>query len=308
MSTSPALTVVGSINLDITATTHRLPSPGETVGDGVLRQQPGGKGANQAVAAARLTGTSRMVGAVGQDEAGRTLLNAMADAGVDVGDIAHVDEPTGTALVLVDSDGENQIVVCPGANAHVSVSGVTFGEGPVLCQLEVDQEVVLAAARAAKGFFALNAAPAAPLLPELLERCDLVIVNETEYALIPALQEAPLVAVTYGGEGSAILVHGEKVAEAPAVSVTDIANTIGAGDAFCAALVLSLQSGLDYRHALAAANAVGADAVRDPSSQPALQRLEHYIEATRPTDFTSLKRVKTELSTAAILADVRGDR
>ncbi|MCP1412855.1 ribokinase [Paenarthrobacter sp. A20] len=290
MSTSPqpaapsSLTVVGSINLDITATAGRLPSPGETVGGGVLRQQPGGKGANQAVAAARLAGTSRMVGAVGQDDAGLSLITAMAGADVDVQDIARVDAATGTALVLVDSDGENQIVVCPGANGSVALDGVTFGaEEAVLCQLEVDQDVVLEAARLAKGFFALNAAPAAPILPELLERCDLVIVNETEYELIPALRNAPLVAVTYGGDGSAIFVDGERVAEAPAVRVTDIANTIGAGDAFCAALVLAVQFGLDYAHALAVANAVGADAVRDASSQPALKPLEHYIEATRPS-------------------------
>lgn len=279
---STALTVVGSINLDITATASRLPTPGETVGGAVLRQQPGGKGANQAVAAARLAGASRMVGAVGRDQAGRSLLDAMAGAGVDVDDIAQVDAATGTALVLVDSDGENQIVVCPGANSEVSVVGVPFAEEEaVLCQLEVDQEVVLETARRTKGFFALNAAPAAPILPELLKRCDLVIVNETEYALIPELKNAPLVAVTYGGEGSAIFEHGERVAEAPAVRVTDIANTIGAGDAFCAALVLALRAGLEHSHALAAANAVGADAVRDASSQPALKPLAHYIEATR---------------------------
>ena len=277
-----SLTVVGSINLDITATAERLPSPGETVGGGVLRQQPGGKGANQAVAAARLAGTSRMVGAVGQDDAGLSLISAMAGAGVDVQDIARVDAATGTALVLVDSNGENQIVVCPGANADVSVEGIQFADNEaVLCQLEVDQDVVLEAARQAKGFFALNAAPAAPLIPELLERCDLVIVNETEYELIPSLRDAPMVAVTYGGDGSAIFVDGERVAEAPAVLVNDIANTIGAGDAFCAALVLALQSGLEYAHALAVANAVGADAVRDASSQPVLKPLEHYIEATK---------------------------
>lgn len=279
----PALTVVGSINLDITATAGRLPTPGETVGGGVLRQQPGGKGANQAVAAARLGGSSRMVGAVGQDEAGRSLLSAMAQAGVDTRDIATVDAATGTALVLVDSDGENQIVVCPGANGQVSVSGVPFGaDEAVLCQLEIDQELVLETARRTQGFFALNAAPAAPLIPELLERCDLVIVNESEYALIPALKDAPLVAVTYGGDGSAIFENGVRVAEAPAVRVRDIANTIGAGDAFCAALVLALRSGLEHSHALAVANAVGADAVRDASSQPALKTLAHYIEATRP--------------------------
>ncbi|KUM34846.1 ribokinase [Arthrobacter sp. EpRS71] len=281
-NSSPTLTVVGSINLDITATASRLPSPGETVGGGILRQQPGGKGANQAVAAARLAGRSRMVGAVGHDEAGLSLITAMAGAGVDVQDIARVDSATGTALVLVDGEGENQIMVCPGANGSVTLEGVDFDDDEaVLCQLEVDQNVVLEAAQRTQGFFALNAAPAMPIIPELLERCDLVIVNETEYELIPALRDAPLVAVTYGGEGSAIFVDGERVAEAPAVRVTDIANTIGAGDAFCAALVLALQSGLEHSHALAAANAVGADAVRDASSQPALKSLEHYIQATR---------------------------
>ncbi|MBT2513459.1 ribokinase [Arthrobacter sp. ISL-30] len=276
----PALTVVGSINLDITATAERLPSPGETIGGAVLRQQPGGKGANQAVAAARLAGRSRMVGAVGNDDAGRHLLEAMAAAGVDTRDVARVDAATGTALVLVDRDGENQIVVCPGANGEVSVSGVAFAEDEaVLCQLEVDQAVVLDAARATRGYFVLNAAPAAPLIPELLERCDLVIVNETEYELIPELKEARLVAVTYGKDGAAIYEQGQRVAEAPGVPVSDVANTIGAGDAFCAALVLALRSELDYGSALAVANAVGADAVRDPSSQPALKPLEHYIEA-----------------------------
>ena len=277
-SRRPPLTVVGSINLDITATADRLPSPGETVGGAVLRQQPGGKGANQAVAAARLAGSSRMVGAVGNDNAGRTLLEALAAAGVDTQDVAHVEEATGTALVLVDRHGENQIVVCPGANDAVSVDGVEFGDDEVvLCQLEIDQSVVLAAARATRGYFVLNAAPAAALLPELQERCDLVIVNEAEYALIPQLKDAALVAVTYGKDGSAMYIHGERVAQAPGVPVPDVASTVGAGDAFCAALVLSLQSGLDYGRALAVANAVGADTVRDPSSQPALRPLEHYI-------------------------------
>jgi ribokinase len=111
---------------------------------------------------------------------------------------------------------------------------------------------------------------------ELLERCDLVIVNETEYELIPALASAKLVAVTYGRDGSAMFEHGRPVADAPASAVT-VANTIGAGDAFCAALALALGAGLDYSAALAVANAVGADAVGDPSSQPALAPLEEYV-------------------------------
>jgi ribokinase len=122
----------------------------------------------------------------------------------------------------------------------------------------------------------LNAAPAMDLPAELLQRCDLVIVNETEYELIPALADAKLVAVTYGKDGSAMFEHGRRVAEAPAVAVT-VANTIGAGDAFCAALVLALQAGHSHERALTVANAVGADAVGDPSSQPVLGRLGGYF-------------------------------
>jgi ribokinase len=127
-------------------------------------------------------------------------------------------DATGTALIVVDREGENQIVVCPGANSAFSLEGVEFApDETVLCQLEVGLPVVLEAARKSSGFFVLNAAPAMDLPAELLERCDLVIVNETEYELIPALADAKLVAVTYGKDGSAMFEHGRKVAEAPAV-------------------------------------------------------------------------------------------
>lgn len=282
-TTRPAVTVVGSINLDLIATAERLPTAGETIGGAVLSEQPGGKGANQAAAAARLGGSARMVGAVGSDAQGQRMLDALAGAGVDTAGVAVLPGATGTALIVVDRDGENQIVVCPGANSHLSLDGVEFGaEETVLCQLEVGLPVVLEAARKTPGYFVLNAAPAMDLPAELLERCDLVIVNESEYTLIPALASAKLVAVTYGGDGSAMFQHGRKVAEAPSVAVT-VANTVGAGDAFCAALVLALCQGLDYSRALAVANAVGGDAVGDPSSQPDLARLGHYVERTAAT-------------------------
>ena len=279
----PAVTVVGSINLDLIATAERLPTAGETIGGAVLSQQPGGKGANQAAALARLGGSARMVGAVGDDDSGRQMLDALTAAGVSTTGAAVLPHATGTALISVDRDGENQIVVCPGANSHLSLDGVEFGpDETVLCQLEVGLPVVLEAARKAKGFFVLNAAPAMDLPAELLERCDLVIVNESEYALIPALASATLVAVTYGGDGSAMFEHGRKVAEVPAPAV-NVVNTIGAGDAFCAALVLALEAGMDYASALAVANAVGAHAVGDPSSQPDLARLGHYVGPTAAT-------------------------
>lgn len=285
----PAVTVVGSINLDLIATAERLPTAGETIGGGVLQQQPGGKGANQAVAAARLGGSARMIGAVGDDAHGRLMLESLASAGVDTSGVAVLDgDATGTALIVVDRDGENQIVVCPGANAAFSLEGVEFRpDETVLCQLEVGLPVVLEAARRSSGFFVLNAAPAMDLPAELLERCDLVIVNETEYQLIPALAQAKLVAVTYGKDGSAMFEHGRKVAEAPA-SVVTVANTIGAGDAFCAALVLALRAGLSYAPALAVANAVGADAVGDPTSQPVLARLEEYVARVAEAEVAGL--------------------
>ncbi|GAA1750012.1 PfkB family carbohydrate kinase [Kocuria aegyptia] len=275
----PALTVVGSINIDLTAACERLPAPGETVGGATLHRQPGGKGANQAVAAARLAGRSRMVGAVGDDPDGDAVLRSMAVAGVDTTGIGRVPAPTGTALIAVDRHGENQIVVCAGANAEVSVDHVTFApEDVVLCQLEIELDAVRETARRTPGYFALNAAPALPLPADLVDRCDLIIVNETEYARIPELADARLVAVTYGAEGSALYEHGRKVASAPGHPV-DVVSTVGAGDAFCAALVLALTSGHDHGTALRAANAVGAHAVGDPSSQPALLPLAHYLPA-----------------------------
>ncbi len=272
-----ALTVVGSINRDLTAVGERLPGPGETVGGAVLHEQPGGKGANQAVAAARLLGSSRMIGAVGDDADGAAVLASMAAAGVDVSGVRRVAEPTGTALIAVDADGENQIVVCTGANGRVCLDGVELGRHEaVLCQLEVGVDVVLEASRRAKGFFALNAAPAMDLPPELIERCDLVIVNETEHAAIPALSGSRLLAVTYGSGGSALLVHGEEVARVAGRKV-DVVSSVGAGDAYCAALVIALASGLGHEAALDLANAVGARAVGDASSQPELGRLPDYL-------------------------------
>ncbi len=274
--TIPPLCVLGSINLDIIARTHRLPGPGETVGDGVLSFQPGGKGGNQAAAAARLGSRVRMIGAVGDDDSGRQVIASLADAGVDVGQIRTVSEPTGTALIVVDEGGENQIAVCPGANGLIRLDDVELGDDEiVLCQLEVDTQLVLETARRTAGFFALNAAPSKPLPPELIDRADLVIVNETERAEIPELASARLVAVTYGGKGAALFRDGRLVASAPARKVS-VVNSIGAGDAFCSALVLALRSGLSDEEALQLACGVGAAAVQDHASQPHFGPLFSY--------------------------------
>ncbi|MFF0903455.1 UNVERIFIED_CONTAM: ribokinase [Kocuria sp. CPCC 205316] len=280
----PALTVVGSINIDLTAVCERLPAPRETVGGATLQRQPGGKGANQAVAAARLVGRARMIGAVGDDLDGDEVLRGMAAAGVDTAGIGRVPAPTGTALIAVDRQGENQIAVCTGANAAVSLEGVSFtSEDVVLCQLEIELDTVHETARRTPGYFALNAAPARPLPEELVDRCDLIVVNETEYALMPELADARLVAVTYGAEGSALYEHGRRVASASGHPV-DVVSTVGAGDAFCAALVLALTSGLDHETALRAANAVGAHAAGDSSAQPGFLPLAHYLPSADDVD------------------------
>lgn len=272
---SPSLTVVGAINVDLTARVQRAPGPGETVADGVLQRGPGGKGANQAVAAARLGAAVRMVGAVGDDLDGRGVRAQFAAIGVDASGVQTADAATGTALIVVDATGENSIVVCAGANAEIDPTALGIHRGAaVLAQLEVSDAVISAAAEAA-GFLALNVAPARPLPPGVLERCDLVIANETEYAQLPEVHDAALLCVTLGADGARLYRRGELMASAAGVATT-VRNTVGAGDAFCAALVCGLLRGDEPEAALARACAVGAAAVADDASQPALDLLDTY--------------------------------
>ncbi|MDF2989961.1 MAG: sugar kinase, ribokinase family [Microbacterium sp.] len=272
---SPHLTVVGAINVDLTARVERAPAAGETVADGVLQRGPGGKGANQAVAAARLGAQVRLVGAVGDDLDGHGIRDRLASIGVDASGVQTADAATGTALIVVDATGENSIVVCAGANAAIDPQTLGIEPGSaVLLQLEVSDAVVSAAAELA-GFLVVNAAPARPLPRGVRERCDLVIVNETEYAQLPEVHDAPLLCVTLGADGARLYRRGELVASAPGVAST-VRNTVGAGDAFCAALVCGLLRGDDEAEALARACAVGAAAVADEASQPALGPLDTY--------------------------------
>lgn len=277
MPTSLPLTIVGSINVDLTARADRLPQAGETVGGGRLVREAGGKGANQAAAAARLGATVRMVGAVGTDPDGAWMRAELDAAGVDTTHIQTREQPTGVALIVVDREGENQIAVCEGANGEIELSDVAFGpDEAVLAQLEVSMDLVVALAGQVQGYFALNAAPARELPDAVRERADLIIVNETEYALIPSLRTARRVAVTYGADGARLFESGIEVASAPAVKTT-VENTVGAGDAFCAALTIGLASGVPADTALAAACAVGAAAVADPRSQPLLSSYDSYL-------------------------------
>lgn len=279
MTTTPGTTslcVVGSVNLDIIATTDRLPTAGETVGGGTLSYQPGGKGGNQAAAAARLGANVRMVAAIGPDDAGERVLQAMAAAEVQTKSIQRVSEATGTALIVVDADGQNQIAVCPGANSVLDLTDVEFGpDEVVLCQLETSLEVAVEAARRTRGFFAINPSPSQPIPAELRDRCDLVIVNETEAEQMPELGTAKILVITYGSKGATLLRQGKEVASVPSPKV-EVVNTIGAGDAFCAAMVLALATGETDEEALRLACAVGADAVTEAASQPQLGPLASY--------------------------------
>ena len=250
------LTVVGSINLDLVARVERLPRAGETLSGTAFDRIPGGKGANQAVAAAKLGARVRMVGAVGADPLAGEALAGLLDAGVELA-VAHVDT-TGIAMILVDAHGENQIVVVPGANAHVTPQSPG---GAVLCQLEVPDAVVRAAANGAD-FFALNAAPARPVDLEP----DLLVVNRFEHEVV---SRGKLVAVTFGAEGAALYEDGREVARAAPPPVDAVDGT-AAGDAFAACLVVSLLEGRARDVALTRACAAGAIAASRYGAQPSL--------------------------------------
>jgi ribokinase len=262
------LTVVGSINLDLVARVERLPRAGETVAGSSFERFPGGKGANQAVGAARLGARVRLVGAVGDDPLAAEALAGLVDAGVELE--LKREGTTGIAMILVAADGENQIVVVPGANAHVAP--VSPG-GAVLCQLEVPDDVVVAAARGAS-FFALNASPAHRIDIEP----DLLIVNRLEHEVV---SRGRLVAVTYGADGAALFEGGVEVARAAPPRVDAVDGT-AAGDAFAACLVVSLLEGRERSEALrraCAAGALAASALGAQPSLPAAERLQAVLDA-----------------------------
>ena len=257
----PGVAVVGSANIDLVARCGRLPRPGETVTDARLERVPGGKGANQAVAAARLGARSRFVGRIGSDD---LVLRSLQREGVDTSAVVRDEGETGTALILVDDDSENVIVVAPGANARLGAQDVAVGEADaVICQREIPDEAVRAAAEGA-AFFCLNAAPARGALP--LEP-DLLVVNRYEYEAVGEV--GGLVALTLGAEGAVLLRDGEQIARAQPPPVRAVDGT-GAGDAFCAALVVSMLEGRELGEALTRACTAGALAASRPGAQPSL--------------------------------------
>jgi ribokinase len=264
----PELTVVGSINLDLEAKVERLPRPGETLSGATLERIPGGKGANQAVAAARLGAEVRMVGCVGKDANAEEALAGLRQARVEL-DVREVETSTGVAIIFVSADAENVIVVVPGANAEV---GGFAAQGNVLCQLEIPDAAVREA-RAQADWLCINAAPAR----ELPVSADLVVANRFEAEVIG---DQPLLALTLGEEGAVLLEEGREVARARPPRVNAVDGT-AAGDAFTACLVVSLLDGDEQEQALRRACAAGAIAASRFGAQPSLPTADEVDEILR---------------------------
>jgi ribokinase len=258
----PSLIVVGSINLDLVVQAERLPRAGETVSGARFSRVSGGKGANQAVAAARLGAKVAMVGCVGRDELADPALAGLREAGVEERWLSK-EAPTGIALITVDATGETTIVVAPGANAALRPADLALASADaVLCQQEIPAETVARAAELAPRFF-LNAAPAREGAPD----AELTVVNRLEReALGP---RRGLVCVTLGQEGAVLLENGKEVTRAVPPPVEAVDGT-AAGDAFTACLVVSLLEGRARDEALQRACAAGALAASRLGAQTSL--------------------------------------
>lgn len=306
MTAPHEIVVVGSLNIDIAVPVPHLPAPGETVAGSEHFRTLGGKGANQAVAAARLGRSVAIVGRLGRDAEGGACAEGLARDGVDTTYVAHdADVPTGVALIAVDPTGENSIVVGPGSNAHLSVDDVhaardLLAEAKVtLVQLEIPLDAVRAAVQLAGGTVVLNPAPAQPLAKDILQRVDVLVPNEIELAMLAArpaetedefvaaarLLDGPgAVAVTLGERGAFVVTENDAVhVPAPRVEAID---TTAAGDAFCGALADALVRGTDLVDAARWAVAAAAVSVTRRGAQPSLPTAEEVrarvSPATRP--------------------------
>ncbi len=289
---TPEITVVGSANLDLVVEVTHVPLVGETVLGGDLRRIPGGKGANQAVAAARLGRRVAMVGRVGDDEGGEMLRSALENDNVDTSALTTTPAtPNGVALIAVNAEGDNAIVVSAGANGRVDADDVERAGAlvtdakVVLLQLEVPIDAVQAAAEAANGVVILNPAPAPdePLPPALLAAVDILVPNQTELATLSGhvgpvdatvaadlarRLPAPAVIVTLGADG-ALVVTADESTHVPAPRV-DPVDTTAAGDSFCGAVADALVRGDTLVDAVRWAVRVGAATTQRPGAQPSL--------------------------------------
>lgn len=274
--------VVGSANLDLVATAQRLPRPGETVMGDSYREHAGGKGLNQAVAAARAGARTAFVGALGDDHAGELLAGVLVNEGIDTSHVRRVPEPTGRALIGVAGDGENSIIVIGGANLTVRADDLPEAR-VVLAQLEVPGDAVtraFARSRASGAVTVLNPAPAVQVSADLLGMCDVVVPNESEAESLGGAAQllaagAKAVVVTMGARGAALHTRDGVVAIEP--FVVDAIDTTAAGDSFCGALAARLAAGDELPDALRFAAAAGALCATNAGAVPSIPRLADVL-------------------------------
>jgi ribokinase len=260
--------VCGSVNMDVFGYAHRLPGPGETVLGSRLAYAPGGKGANQAVAARRMGAEVRFSGACGRDEFGDRLAAALEADRIDLTGLRRVDAETGVALIVVDDGGENQIVALYGANHLAAAPDAEPAVDVWVTQGEVPSETVtgvLAAARATGATAVVTASPAGRLDAGLVARFDVVVVNETELAALGE-QRPPAVVLTLGSRGARILPDGPELPALPA----HVVDTTGAGDCLTGATAAALAEGRTLVDAVRLGLAAAAICVERPGCQPAM--------------------------------------
>ena len=293
--TDGCVAVIGSLNVDLVTRANRLPGPGETVVGEGFETVPGGKGANQALAAARGGARTLMFGAVGSDHYARIATELLGQAGVDLSGIRSVDGPTGIAQIAVDQHGENTIIVVAGANGQVqpedaaaAVAGLSARD-VVLMQMEIPAAVnreAMAAAREAGIATVFNTAPYTEEVPALAALADFVICNETEFDLLAAAQglsgnreasaqemarkNGQMILVTLGRAG-AFTASGEEIISVPTLSVEAV-DSVGAGDTFCGYLAAGLAAGMDVATASRKACVAGALACTAPGAQTGIPK------------------------------------
>lgn len=279
---APRIAVVGSINADLVVQMPKLPGRGETVSSAEPAWFPGGKGANQAVAAARMGGNVSMFGAVGTDEPGQMCLTALTNSGVLVDSVQKVSSPTSTALVMVEHSGENQIVVADGANQFASFdSSAIASADAVIVQFEIPESVIVEVGKTANGIFCVNAAPVREISDELSGLIDVLIVNEHEFAQL-GKPSSGLVIVTAGAAEVVAYENGEVVAKSQPPKV-DAIDTVGAGDTFVGAFVVAYASGKSISDSLdvaCAASALSTLKLGAQSGMPTASAVSEFLLST----------------------------
>jgi ribokinase len=281
------IAVVGSVNLDHVASVDELPQPGETVIAEGFVTVPGGKGANQAVAASRLGGDVSLIAALGSDPESADLREGLESEGVSTTHISTSPRMrSGTALITVDSRGENVIAVFGGANGELSLSNEALeaieSADVLLMQLEIPMKVVVAAAKAARGTVIVNAAPAIPLPDELVEHIDVLIVNEHERDVSlegQTARQVPIIITTVGADGASV--EGDFGAVNVAAPQVGVVDTTGAGDTFCGAVAEALARGESIMDAVAWGTQAGALATTGLGARGAMPTLVDMTEHSR---------------------------